>query len=182
VSSSEATAAPTPFWRFSLHFYRQPGVADACIALQDGVGLDVNLLLFVMWLAAARQRLSQDDVQKLEDKVCGWRDLTIVPIRNVRRELKGHATLIEAGKQEAFRNRIKAVELEAERLQQEALFGLTQAVVLGEPAAPMDAVRVNVEAYERVLGKRLPQPALDVLMAAFEGIEHGAFAPSAAAL
>ena len=47
----------TPFWRFSLHFYRQPGVSDACIALQDGCGVDVNLLLFLLWLADEGQLL-----------------------------------------------------------------------------------------------------------------------------
>ena len=48
----------TPFWRFSLNFYRQPGVSDACIALQDGCGIDVNLLLFLFWLASDGQMVA----------------------------------------------------------------------------------------------------------------------------
>jgi uncharacterized protein (TIGR02444 family) len=32
----------SPFWRFSLQFYRQPGVAEACIALQEESSVDVN--------------------------------------------------------------------------------------------------------------------------------------------
>ena len=39
----DAPAEITPFWRFSLYFYRQAGVSDACIALQDDCGVDVNL-------------------------------------------------------------------------------------------------------------------------------------------
>src|SRR5271170_5952237 len=39
------TSTETPFWRFSLNFYRQADVSDACIALQDTCGVDVNLLL-----------------------------------------------------------------------------------------------------------------------------------------
>jgi uncharacterized protein (TIGR02444 family) len=177
VSDPELKPSTTPFWRFSLHFYRQAGVADACIALQDGCGVDVNLLLFVMWLAAARQRLSQHDVQKLDDKVRAWRNLAIVPIRNARRELKGETTLIETRKQEAFRNRIKAVELEAERLQQEALFEMSRGGPLGKPAAPQDAVRGNVAAYESVLGKAFSKQAVDALVVAFVAIDHHAFAP-----
>ncbi len=177
MSDAEPKPSTTPFWRFSLHFYRQAGVADACIALQDGCGVDVNLLLFVMWLAAARQRLSQHDVQRLDDTVRDWRNLAIVPIRNARRELKGQTTLIETGKQEAFRNRIKAVELEAERLQQEALFEISRGGPLGKPASPQEAVRENVAAYELVLGNAFPKQAVDALVVAFDGIDHGAFAP-----
>ncbi|MGB3745517.1 MAG: TIGR02444 family protein, partial [Xanthobacteraceae bacterium] len=113
-----AAANETPFWRFSLHFYRQAGVAEACIALQDECGVDVNLLLFLLWLAAGRRQLSAANVKELDAAVRDWRQLTIVPIRDVRRKLKGVATPIEANKQEAFRTRIKAIELEAERLQQ----------------------------------------------------------------
>src|ERR1700691_124198 len=90
----------TPFWRFSLHFYRHAGVSDACIALQDDCGVDVNLLLFLFWLAADRQLLSADEVKKLDDKVRDWRNLTIIPIRDVRRKLKGVPTLVEPGRQE----------------------------------------------------------------------------------
>lgn len=178
MSGPQPSAPTTPFWRFSLHFYRQAGIADACIALQDGCGVDVNLLLFVMWLAAARQRLAQTDVQKLDDAVRGWRDMTIIPVRDVRRALKGQSTLIAAGAQEAFRTRIKAIELEAERLQQEALYAMTRHGPLGTPAAPSEAVRANVAAYARVLDKDLPKDAVETLIAAFEGIDHDAFAPS----
>jgi uncharacterized protein (TIGR02444 family) len=178
MTNSEPNAPATPFWRFSLHFYRQPGVAEACIALQDGSGVDVNLLLFVMWLAVAGQHLSHEDVQKLEDTVRGWRNLTIVPIRDVRRELKGQATLVEAGKQEAFRNRIKAVELEAERLQQEALYEAAHRSPPGTPSTPSEAVRANLAAYARVLGESFPKLAIDALIVAFDGIDHGAFQPA----
>ncbi|TMJ29569.1 MAG: DUF2390 domain-containing protein, partial [Alphaproteobacteria bacterium] len=36
---SEADSATgSPFWRFSLGFYRRAGVAEACIALQEQAG------------------------------------------------------------------------------------------------------------------------------------------------
>ena len=121
-----ATSADTPFWRFSLKFYRQGGVSEACIDLQDGYGVDVNLLLFLLWLASDGRQLSAADVKTLDDNVRSWRTLTIVPIRDVRRKLKGVATLVEPGTQEAFRNKVKAVELEAEQLQQAATLRLYQ--------------------------------------------------------
>jgi uncharacterized protein (TIGR02444 family) len=170
----------TPFWRFSLCFYRQSGVSDACIALQDDCGVDVNLLLFLFWLAADGRLLSADEVKKLDEKVRDWRNLTIVPIRAARRKLKGAPTLVDAGQQEAFRTRIKAVELEAERLQQEALYALAQSGPLGTPAAPAAppaAARANVAAYEQVLGLSLPKNIVDVLIDTFDAIEHSDFRP-----
>ena len=50
VADAKSTQG-SPFWRFSLRFYRQPRVADACIALQEEAGVDVNLLLFLLWHA-----------------------------------------------------------------------------------------------------------------------------------
>jgi uncharacterized protein (TIGR02444 family) len=172
------TPAPTetPFWRFSLHFYRQAKVSDACIALQDDCGVDVNLLLFLFWLAANGRQLSVADVKRLDDAVRGWRELAIVPIRDARRKLKGAATLVASKKQEAFRTKIKAIELEAERLQQEALYGLTRSGPLGGEAAPGAAARASLAAYERVLKASFSKPAVNVLVGAFDTVKHGDFA------
>jgi uncharacterized protein (TIGR02444 family) len=170
------TQTETPFWRFSLHFYRQAGVSDACIALQDECGIDVNLLLFLFWLAAGRQRLSAEEVKKLDDSVRDWRDLTIIPIRDARRKLKGAATLVAPGKQEAFRTKVKAIELNAERLQQEALYDFTKSGPLGTPASPAAAARANVSAYEAAMGASFLKQAVAILIGAFDGIKHDDFA------
>lgn len=165
-----ATKAITPFWRFSLNLYRQAGVSDACIALQDGCGIDVNLLLFLLWLASEGRQVSPQDVKAFDDRVRSWRELTIIPIRDTRRKLKGAATLVEAGQQEAFRNKVKAVELEAEQLQQEALYNFTKSGPLGAQAAPQAAARANIGAYERATGRNFPKSAVDLLAAAFDGV------------
>ena len=165
---SDVQSGITPFWRFSLHFYKQPGVSDACIALQDDCGVDVNLLLYLLWQASDCRQVTADEVKSLDQKVKSWRELTIIPIRDTRRSLKGAATLLEPKKQEAFRNKIKAVELEAERLQQEALYEFTKSGPLGKEAPAKDAVRANVGAYERAMGKTFPKQAVDGLIGGFE--------------
>jgi uncharacterized protein (TIGR02444 family) len=167
---SETQIATTPFWRFSLSFYRQPGVSDACIALQDSFGVDVNLLLFLFWLAGDGRKLSADEVEKLNDQVRSWRELTIIPIRDTRRKLKGAATLVEPEKQEAFRNKVKAAELEAERMQQEALYAFTSKGPLGAPAQPQDAAAANIAAYEDVMGRKFPKAAVDILVNGFKSL------------
>jgi uncharacterized protein (TIGR02444 family) len=170
------TSTTTPFWRFSLHFYGRAGVSDACIALQDTYGADINLLLFLFWLAAAGRQLSAPDVKQLDATVRDWRNLTIIPIRDARRKLKGATTFVAPAKQEAFRTKVKALELDAERLQQEALYEFADSGPLGTQAAPPAAARANIAAYESVLGLSFPKVSADVLIGAFDGIKHGEFA------
>ena len=168
--TNEIKTAITPFWRFSLNFYGQSGVSDACIALQDGCGIDVNLLLFLFWLASERQMLSADEVKKLDATIKSWRELTIIPIRDTRRKLKGARTFVDPAKQEALRDKVKAVELEAEKLQQEALYAFTQSGPLGKPSEPPAAARGNVAAFERAMGASFPKASVDVLVNAFDGL------------
>ena len=156
----------SPFWRFSLRFYRQPGVADACIALQDGCGVDVNLLLFLLWLAASKRGVGHGEVAALYAKTLSWRDDVVAPLRAVRRKLKAGSSLVEAATAEFFRTRIKAVELEAERLQQEALFALAGSLTTTADPSVEAAARANIAAYERVLGRRFLLEAVGTLVAA----------------
>ncbi len=170
MPEAESQTATTPFWRFSLKFYGQTGVSDACIALQDGCGVDVNLLLFLFWLASERQALSAEEVKKLDATIKSWRELTIVPIRDTRRKLKGAKTFVDPAKQEALRDKVKGVELEAEKLQQEALYAFTQTGPLGKPSEPPAAARGNVAAFERAMGASFPKASVDVLLNAFDGL------------
>ncbi len=159
------TSQGSPFWRFSLQFYRLPKVADACIALQEEAGVDVNLLLYLLWQARGLRRLSAADVAALEARIAPWREATVIPLRGVRRALKSPPALVAAPAAEAFRTRIKAVELEAERLQQEAMFGLAP---LGEAAPDPDAAaQANVASYATMLGTAFPRAAADALLTAF---------------
>jgi uncharacterized protein (TIGR02444 family) len=158
------------FWRFSLGFYRQPGVADACIALQEQAGVDVNLLLFLLWQATLARALSAAEIEALERRIAPWREATVVPLRAVRRALKSPPALVAAATAELFRTKIKAVELEAERLQQEAMYELAGPALLGVTASSLeDAAHANVAAYAAMGGGAFPQPAIETLLAALAG-------------
>ena len=70
---------------------------------------------------------------------------------------------------ELFRTRIKAVELEAERLQQEAMYELVRVSPLGRKASSLqDAARGNVAAYEATCRAEFPKSAIETLLAALE--------------
>jgi uncharacterized protein (TIGR02444 family) len=171
----------TPFWRFSLYFYRQPTVSDACIALQDEYGVDVNLLLFLLWLADQGRQLSADEVKKVDEKVRDWRNFTVIPIRNIRRKLRSARTLVVAAEQEVFRTKVKGIELEAERLQQQTLYALSQSGPLGTQADPNAAAHANVCAYEHIMGATFPRGAMDALQGAFKSMTHGEYSTAGGA-
>jgi uncharacterized protein (TIGR02444 family) len=161
----------SPFWRFSIKFYAVPGVAQACIELQDQAKVDVNILFFLLWNATQGRTFNAADVAEVERLIGAWRDMAVVPIRNVRRALKTPPPVLSPDAAEGFRTRIKVVELEAERLQQEALYDLAQTSRLGRPAAsPARAARTSVDAYQRVLGPFPPGP-LDTVLSAFAKFE-----------
>jgi uncharacterized protein (TIGR02444 family) len=154
------------FWRFSLRTYRAPGVADACIALQDECGVDVNVLLFFLWLAADRKRVPAHNARAVCEQAALWHDDVVAPLRTLRRKLKGGSTLVEPNTAELFRTRIKAVELEAERLQQEALFAMVPNLET-EPAESVEvAARANVLLYEQAVARAFTPGAVEILIAA----------------
>jgi uncharacterized protein (TIGR02444 family) len=163
-----ATTQDSPFWRFSLGFYRQPGVADACIALQDEAGVDVNILLFLLWNATLGRTLSNNAVAELERKVGPLRDATVIPLRTLRRALRTPPPVVEPGAAEAFRTHVKRVELEAERLQQQTMYELASQMAFGGASAPGDAARASIAAYQAMCPRTFPQPALDTILSAID--------------
>jgi len=169
----DAPSQASPFWQFSLRFYRQPKVADACIALQEDAGVDVNLLLFLLWHATLKRALSAAEVAQLESRIGPWREATVVPLRTVRRALKSPPALVAPATAELFRTKIKAIELEAERLQQEAMFALAATSSLGHEATSVqEAARGNVAAYAAIASAAFPKAATETLLAALAGLAH----------
>lgn len=160
-------AGKSPFWRFSIKFYAVPGVAAACIELQDQAKVDVNILFFLLWNATQSRALSEADVAEIERAIGPWRDMAVIPIRDVRRALKSPPPVMAAEAAEGLRTQVKAVELEAERLQQEALFDLARTGGLGQAGGTsIEAARASVSAYQGVLGPFPPGP-LDTVLSAF---------------
>ena len=174
TSDQDEPVRKSPFWRFSVKFYAVPGVAAACIELQDRAKVDVNLLFFLLWNATRSRTLGQAEVAELDRMIGAWRNATVIPLREVRRALKSPPPVMAPDAAEGFRTRIKAVELEAERLQQEAMYDLAQSGRFGKPAAtPLQAAKASVDAYQALLGP-FPAAALDAVRSAFAAFESQA--------
>lgn len=106
-----------PIWKFALDFYGRPGIAPACLCLQDQVGLDVVHLILVLYMyTELHQSTSLEDIQTARVAMASWRGATVLPLREIRKALKVLATAFP-NEQEAVRSRIKEVELLAEQVQ-----------------------------------------------------------------
>jgi len=110
------------FWRFSLAVYGEAGVAEECLALQQAVGADINLLLFCAWAGAQGVVLEGDDIERVMARVAAWQDHIVRPLRSVRQNMKG----LELEDSENFRARVKSVEIEAEQIEQAILFACSE--------------------------------------------------------
>ena len=170
MSSVEPASTPraNPFWTFSLGYYRGAGVSEACLELQDNCGVDVNVVLFLLWQATQKRQFAAVQVKALTEKVGPWQIDVIGPIRGLRRMLKSNAPLLDKGSAELFRTKIKAVELEAERLQQEAMHAMAAGIVSEAAPSSEAAARASIAAYENVTGHPFTPAAVDTLIAALK--------------
>jgi uncharacterized protein (TIGR02444 family) len=110
------------FWDFSVAAYGRPGVAAACLALQERYAADVNLLLFACWLGATgRGTLDKAVLRRAEAAIEAWHIEVVRVLREVRQRLKRDRYPASAGLAAPFRRRIQAAELEAEHIEQLAL-------------------------------------------------------------
>ena len=121
MATDDAAGEPSDgdaLWRFSLAFYAMPQVAESLIALQDRDGLDVNMMLFALWLGASgRGRASGDAIAAAERAIGTIGSEIIGPLRALRRRL----THDPAPDVQRLREGVKALELAAEELVQTRL-------------------------------------------------------------
>jgi uncharacterized protein (TIGR02444 family) len=136
------------FWNFSLQLYRKPGVGQACVALQDGLGLDVNLLLFCCWHGWENRALAEEDIQRAMVAAEGWQREVVQPLRAVRRRLKTGVAPVSAAECEALRRKVNDLELEGERIAQSVLEALPAPAAGRRPC-----VEANLALYLKVMGR-----------------------------
>ena len=160
-------------WRFALAFYRRPGVAGACITLQDEAGVDVNVMLYLLYLAARGRAIHVDDMRSIEAVTAPWRDAVVVPIREIRRKLKAPLGAFEPEVTSGLRDDIKRIELAAERIESQAL----ESLIALDAAQPdireqLAHARANMAVYSERL-RPLPPQALQFILDAFAQQQSG---------
>ena len=107
-----------PHWQFALAIYSQPGVADACLMLQDRLGLDIDILLFATYATTeCSMTVTARDIQAMDAAVQAWRMETVIPLRALRRRLKQRFGPLESDYAEKLRSKVKQTELLAEQIE-----------------------------------------------------------------
>ncbi len=103
------------FWDFALTLYRQEPVKEACLALQEGSALDVNLLLYSCWAGQGGHLLTHNELRRLHNLSSNWQSGILRPMRQVRQRLQK-----EVGAEGVYQA-AKSFELQLERVEQNKL-------------------------------------------------------------
>lgn len=140
-----------PLWAFSLQVYGADGVADECLALQERLGLDVNLLLLAAYMGAAEGvTFDAADMADAAGRVAAWHGEIVRALRGARRGLKpasldAHSPLRTAAA--GLRAQVKAAELEAEKIEQAMLWQWSRTRLAGRGRGdPRAALTANLRA------------------------------------
>ncbi|MDO9338517.1 MAG: TIGR02444 family protein [Caulobacter sp.] len=110
------------FWDWALAAYDRPGVAEACLSLQDDHGQQTAYLLWAAWASPAERPLADG-----AELARHWEAAILGPVRQSRRALKAPLGPVDDTARLAIRETVKAVELDLERLLMTSLEGLSQA-------------------------------------------------------
>lgn len=145
-------------WTWAVRAYEAPGVAEACLSLQDHNEQNVPLLLWAAWIAASGRRPDEETLEAVCDTARAWDGSTIAPLRAVRRTLKAAIPDIEDAARLAIRDQVKAVELAAERRLLEALEALAP-----PPSGPARPALDGLTDVARLWDRVVPRPALRLL-------------------
>jgi uncharacterized protein (TIGR02444 family) len=128
-------------WGFVIDLYAKPGVTQACLELQERLGVDVSFLLTALFYAVRRGLdLPAEEIAKLDRRISAWRTEAIFPLRGLRRRLKSGDLLSQST--DEFYRRIKADELLAEQIEVSALMQQLEQMS-GNPAAPSSQVVIE---------------------------------------
>jgi uncharacterized protein (TIGR02444 family) len=131
-----------PQWSFAVDLYQRPGVATACLLIQDVIGADISLIQIVVFAAKIRRiGLQQADLENLDNAIAAWRREVIWPLRAVRRRIKSGPEPAPVAATEALTQHIKIAEIQAEQIELAALARCLDCH-LRAAAAPVDAIAV----------------------------------------
>lgn len=147
------------FPSFAEALYARPGVAAACLDLQDRRGFDVALLLHACWLGTRSRALAPDQAAALVSVTVPWRFEVVRPLRRLRRRLKAGLAGMPREHSEPVRAQAKATELAAER----ALLAILETAVDGSPGGSVPGNLSACLAVANIVANGEDRASLDVL-------------------
>ena len=131
-NSGKKTLSSEQFWLYSLNLY--PAIKELCLQWQDNFGININLVLFLLYLDKQQQSLNEAQLQKLEDSLKQFSTEVTQSIRALRRTLP--SPWLESDMQQPLRQQLLSTELAAERLEQQLLVQQFNQLSLSDDVLP----------------------------------------------
>ncbi|MCB1397594.1 MAG: TIGR02444 family protein [Rhodobacter sp.] len=157
------SAPAEALWASITRAWARPGIAPLCLRWQQDGDVDIVLLLALCHAAVVlRAPLSVPEVQALTAAMEPWRAEAVRPLRRLRMALRTPVPGVGADRQDPFRDRLKALEQEAEWV---------QVSLLANWLAGRDAGEADPEAGVRwfLRGVTVRDGEVEAVMGAFEG-------------
>jgi uncharacterized protein (TIGR02444 family) len=179
-----------PFWDYALELYRRERVEAACLELQQRHGLDVNVVLFCCWLGQRGVVVDEAALGRIADAAEAWQEEFVRPLRTVRSRLKAALTEPRPGSiparwpelAAALRQRVLALEIDGERLEQLLLVELAPDVSDGAmPGVALASANLRTcwrfsaadrQALAALLQAAFPEAATSEVAAALAWLDH----------
>lgn len=163
-----------PAWDFITRLYAAPGVAPACLDLQERHGIDVTFMLFCLWRGSVSETPLGEHMPALAATAREWHESVVLPIRAARRRLKTEAGTPQQSGTALYRT-VLAAEIDCERA--ELLMLAERADALCGPPGGVSspaATAENLSAFFAASGVTptvLDRPSITAI---FEGVGIGA--------
>ncbi|HEX8233900.1 MAG TPA: TIGR02444 family protein [Caulobacteraceae bacterium] len=142
-------------WDWAVQAYGRPGVEDALLELQDMHGQTPPLLLWAAWCAIEGRPLDGPRLRQAAELAEAWERAAVAPLRQARRALKVPRPPVSDLAREGLRGRVKAAEIEAERVVFDTLEHLST-----PPAADRPGVAGALEAAASAASRNAPPKLL----------------------
>jgi uncharacterized protein (TIGR02444 family) len=151
------------FWSWALEAYARPGVAPACLDLQDRDGQSVPYLLWAAWAAREGRTLAPSILEAAAVMAQSWEQSVIQPLRLARRGLAPGLPGADDQDVATLRQEVKALELRAERMLMQGLEALAP-----EASAAALPLEPGLSAASSAWATSASQPALRRLIEALD--------------
>ena len=130
------------FIQFCAALYQRPGVGEACLALQDGRGWNVNCLLLCAWAARLGYVLTAEFWVEARKAIAILDDEAVIPVRRIRRSISRNRKINDELKS-GMRRLLWYAELRAEQ----AVEGTLHRTMAGLAQRGEPDVAANLLAY-----------------------------------
>ena len=106
------------FWVYSQALYQTTDVEKICLAYQQKLACNVNLLLFCCWAGVQGRQFSAEEIASAADLIRNWDSQVVQQLRQLRQLVKS----VDETDAHAFREQMGELEIIAEQIVQNSLY------------------------------------------------------------